>query len=127
MREIQVSAITDVVERLCIEANTHLPKDVKCAIETCRACEDSSFAQSVLDKILENWEQIREIFCELPSAGRIGEILDIIDAPKSCEDIGISRQLLPMTVKAAKDIRDKYVLARLLWDLGILDEFAEAL
>ena len=55
MREINVSEITDVVERLCIEANTHLPGDVKCAIETCRACEDSSFAQSVLDKIIENY------------------------------------------------------------------------
>ena len=55
MREIQVSAITDVVERLCIEANNHLPGDVKCAIETCRACEDSGFAQSVLDKIIENY------------------------------------------------------------------------
>ena len=56
MREIQVSAITDVVERLCIEANNHLPGDVKCAIETCRAFEDSNFAQSVLDKIIENYQ-----------------------------------------------------------------------
>jgi len=55
MREIQVSAITDVVERLCIEANTYLPCDVKCAIETCRACEDSTIAQGVLDKIIENY------------------------------------------------------------------------
>ena len=55
MREIQVSAITDVVERLCIEANTRLPGDVKCAIETCRACEDGAIAQGVLDKIIENY------------------------------------------------------------------------
>ena len=55
MREVQVSAITDAVERLCIEANNHLPGDVKCAIETCRACEDSSMAQSILDKIIENY------------------------------------------------------------------------
>ncbi len=55
MREINVSAITDVVKRLCIEANNHLPSDVKRAIETCRACEDSSFAQTVLDKIIENY------------------------------------------------------------------------
>lgn len=55
MREIQVSAITDVVERLCIEANTHLPKDVKCAIENCRACEDGAIAQGVLDNIIENY------------------------------------------------------------------------
>lgn len=39
MREIPVSRITDAVERLCIEANTHLPDDVKRAIEACRACE----------------------------------------------------------------------------------------
>ena len=55
MREISVNLITDVVERLCIEANTHLPGDVKCAIETCRACEDSSIACGVLDKIIENY------------------------------------------------------------------------
>ena len=55
MREIQVSAITDVVEKLCIEANTHLPKDVKCAIESCRACEDGQIAQGVLDNIIENY------------------------------------------------------------------------
>ena len=28
MREIQASQITDVVEKLCIEANEHLPEDV---------------------------------------------------------------------------------------------------
>ena len=55
MREISVSQITDVVERLCIEANTHLPDDVKCAIETCRACEDGEIAKGVLDKIMENY------------------------------------------------------------------------
>ena len=32
MREINVSTLTDVIERLCIEANEHLPEDVKCAI-----------------------------------------------------------------------------------------------
>ena len=36
MREINVSTLTDVIERLCIEANQHLPEDVKCAIRDCR-------------------------------------------------------------------------------------------
>ena len=56
MREINVSQITDVVEKLCIEANQHLPEDVKCAIKSCRACEDWEIAQGVLDKIIENYE-----------------------------------------------------------------------
>ena len=54
MREIQASTITDVVEKLCIEANYHLPEDVKCAITGCRACEDGEIAKGVLDKIVEN-------------------------------------------------------------------------
>ena len=56
MREISVTQITDAVEQLCIDANTHLPGDVKCAIARCRACEDGIIAQGVLDKIIENYE-----------------------------------------------------------------------
>ena len=56
MREIDVKQITDVVEKLCIEANEHLPEDVKCAIKNCRACEDGEIAKGVLDNIIENFE-----------------------------------------------------------------------
>ena len=55
MREIEVSKITEVVERLCIDANNHLPCDVKKAIEKCRACEDGEIACGVLDNIIENY------------------------------------------------------------------------
>lgn len=56
MREINVQQITDVVEKLCIEANQHLPEDVQEAIRSCRACEDWEIAQGVLDKIITNFE-----------------------------------------------------------------------
>lgn len=56
MREINVSQITDVVEKLCIEANQYLPGDVQNAIRQCRACEDWAIAQGVLDKIITNFE-----------------------------------------------------------------------
>ena len=55
MREIEVSKVTDVVEKLCIDANNHLPGDVKCAIENCRACEDGDIAKGILDNIIENY------------------------------------------------------------------------
>ena len=29
MREVEVSRLTEVIEKLCIEANEHLPEDVK--------------------------------------------------------------------------------------------------
>ena len=56
MREIQAQQITDVVEKLCIEANQYLPGDVQGAIRKCRACEDWEIAQGVLDKIITNFE-----------------------------------------------------------------------
>ncbi len=55
MREISVSEITDVVERLCIGANEHLPGDVKAAIRSCRDCEDGRIARGILDDIMENF------------------------------------------------------------------------
>lgn len=56
MREINVSVITDTVARLCMDANTHLPEDVKCAIRDCRLREDGTIAQGILDNIIENFE-----------------------------------------------------------------------
>lgn len=55
MREIHVNSIIDTIEKLCIDANTHLPCDVKNAIERCRACEDGSIACGILDNIIENY------------------------------------------------------------------------
>ncbi len=76
-----------------------------------------------LDFIIENYGKILEIIkTELPSAKEIEEILDDIDAPKTLTALGLDENILPLTFKASKDIRDKYVLSRLCWDLGIIDE-----
>lgn len=76
-----------------------------------------------LDAIISNWDGIMRIIDEeMPSSADIENLLDTIDAPKTVSDIGIDEAVVPMTFKASKDIRDKYVLPRLFWDLGILDE-----
>ena len=56
MREIKATDITKIVRDLCIDANCHLPGDVKEAITTCRACEPFPIAQTVLGKIEENFQ-----------------------------------------------------------------------
>ena len=60
MREIDAGRITDVIERLCIEANQELPEDVQNAIRGCRACEEWETAQNVLDRIIDNFEIAKE-------------------------------------------------------------------
>lgn len=55
MRIIESAKVTEVVRRLCIEANCHLTKDMKDCIATCRACETFPVAQGILDQIIENY------------------------------------------------------------------------
>ena len=60
MREINAEKITEVIERLCIEANQVLPEDVKEAIGKCRDCEDGEIACQILDNIIENYKIAQE-------------------------------------------------------------------
>jgi len=55
MREINAQQITEVVRRLCIDANRHLPQDMKNRIEACRAQEGWAQAGEILDRIIENY------------------------------------------------------------------------
>ena len=76
-----------------------------------------------LEIILTHWEDILQIMEEeLPSYAQLVNLFDAIEAPKTLVQIGIDEGLLPTVFRATKDIRDKYVLSRLAWDLGILDE-----
>ena len=75
--------------------------------------------------IAENWDRILQIMDEeLPSSAEIAKLLDTIGISKDLSAIGVDTQCARTTFKATKDIRDKYVLSRLAWDLGILDELA---
>ena len=56
MREISAAKITEVVKRLCIEANCHLPQDVKSCIEGCYAAEPWAPAREILERIMENYQ-----------------------------------------------------------------------
>ena len=56
MREICTEQITKTIERLCVEANEHLPLDVRTAIQKFRKEEDWEIAGGILDKIIENFE-----------------------------------------------------------------------
>lgn len=56
MREISAEAVADTVARLCVQANTCLPRDVTDGIAAARAAEDWPPAREILDRIMENGE-----------------------------------------------------------------------
>ena len=79
-------------------------------------------------KICDNWDEILKIIQEeIPSEFTLGQILDTIGIPLELSALGVDTQCAQLTFKATKDIRDKYILSRLAWDLGVLDELADTL
>ncbi len=81
-----------------------------------------------LELIIKEWDTILAIIKEeLPTVEYLDKLYDKLGIPKSPVDIGTDKALLPEIFRASKDIRDKYVLSRLLWDLGLIDEFSNTI
>ncbi len=78
-----------------------------------------------LDKILENYDRIKEIASELPSSEELRTFFESIGHPVSGKAFGVTEGELREAFLMAKDIRDKYVIGRMLWDFGVLEDFAE--
>lgn len=54
IRELNAAAITEAVERLCIEANTQLPTDVRAALDRAEATEPWPLAKQTLGLLQQN-------------------------------------------------------------------------
>ncbi len=73
--------------------------------------------------ILDKWNIICDIVREeIPSLVDVSKLFEKLDLPKRAKDIGNDTDLFT-TFCATKDIRDKYILSRLLWDIGEIEEF----
>ncbi len=79
-----------------------------------------------LKLIFDNWNEIVGIISSLPSSKEIRELMISLGLPCSAAVIGYSNSQVKTTFTMTKDIRDKYIGSRLFWDLGVLDEIADA-
>lgn len=80
-----------------------------------------------IDRIIERWDDILKVINELPSRQEIYDKFKYIGAMTDISEMDISEETARQTFMATKDIRDKYIGTRLLFDLGLIDEFAEEL
>ena len=78
--------------------------------------------------IRENWDAILQILKEeLPTAEELCKLMEVVGISTDLTTIGVDKEAAKITFRATKDIRDKYVLSRLAWDLGILEDLCETL
>ncbi len=80
------------------------------------------------EKIQEHWNEIIKIIDEeVPSLEDYSKLMEAIGLTQTYEDLGHSTEETRIAFYATKDIRDKYIGSRLLWDLGMLETVGEEL
>jgi len=75
-----------------------------------------------LEIIIAHWDEILDVINTLPSVGELEALFEKTGAPRTVEDIGLTKEEERMAFLMTKDVRDKYIASRLLWDLGELDD-----
>lgn len=78
-----------------------------------------------IDTMEEHWEEIRALLTALPSSGEIEQILRSLGSPCLPGEIGVDGELLKNTFLYCKEVRARYTILQMVWDLGLLDRLSD--
>lgn len=78
-----------------------------------------------IDAMETHWDEIDALLAALPSSGKVIEILESLDSPYLPGQIGIGPKMLKDTFLYAKEVRARYTILQMIWDLGELDELSD--
>ncbi len=92
--------------------------EVMAALEAKEGKYDPDKHSRRLEVIIEKRKEILGVTRTLPKSEEICRFMKSIGHPVDFGEIGISADEAATAVKFSRDIRDKYVLGRLLWDVG---------
>ncbi|MBP5236090.1 MAG: sn-glycerol-1-phosphate dehydrogenase [Clostridia bacterium] len=93
--------------------------EIMISLEKSEKKYDTGLHRKRLENIIRNWDEIlRIVEEEIPDVDDLKRFCAGSGCPTEPEDIGLPRSIVPMTFECTKDVRDKYILSRLFWDLG---------
>jgi len=79
---------------------------------------DTALHEKRIDVIIEKWDEITAIMDTMPSFAEVEALLKKVGAPTTAEEIGLG-DTVNDALRAAGDVRYKYIASHLLWDLGL--------
>ena len=81
-----------------------------------------------VEKLIGHWDEVLSIIREeLPSYDFIIGVMRAAGLPMTPAGIGVSLADTKDALLGARDIRDKYLSCSMLWDLGYLNDFVQAI
>ena len=73
---------------------------------------------------ISNWDTVLKIAETAPSFAEIEALMKAIGMPTTPEEIGIGKQETVDAFICSRDVRDKFQLSSMLWDIGYMEEIA---
>ncbi|NLK75903.1 MAG: sn-glycerol-1-phosphate dehydrogenase [Clostridiales bacterium] len=96
---------------------------IKLEERTKRNSEESRLKR--LSVIKDKQQEIKVLLQDTFSAQKMESLLKFLGAPINPETIGIDIGAVKDAILYAKELRDRYTILQLLWDLGLLEEYAD--
>ena len=72
-----------------------------------------------------HWGEITELLEALPVSETVKELLKSLDSPYLPGQIDIDPAMLKNTFLYAKEVRARYTILQMVWDLGLLDSLSD--
>ncbi|MBR4075182.1 MAG: iron-containing alcohol dehydrogenase [Firmicutes bacterium] len=78
-----------------------------------------------IDSMEQNWDGILALLNELPSSETVMELLRSLDSPCLPAEIDVDETMLKNTFMFCKEVRARYTILQMVWDLGLLDQLSD--
>lgn len=73
-----------------------------------------------------HWEEIKSLITRLiPTVARMEETLGRLGGATRPSHVEIPKEMFYDSICVAKEVRDRYTILQLLWDLGLIEAFAK--
>ena len=88
---------------------------------------DPQVVLSRIDQMEAHWDEVLTLIRMLPKAEEISAVLKGMGAPVTPAEIGVDAAMVKNSVLYAKELRNRFGLLQILFDLGLNEEFADRL
>ena len=73
----------------------------------------------------KNWAEITALLEALPASETVADLLKSLDASYLPSQIEVDEEMLRNTFRYCKEVRARYTILQMVWDLGLLEELSD--
>ena len=78
-----------------------------------------------IDAMEKNWAEITALLEALPASETVAGLLKSLGASYLPDQIEVDEEMLRNTFRYCKEVRARYTILQMIWDLGLLEELSE--